>query len=77
MIVELELNENLEHELTELSKEKNCTIKEMLEEGFNKYLEYIYDIKLIKETEAYEKEHGMKYYTHKEIMKRVYGEDVE
>ena len=71
----IELNKNLEHELEELSKEKNCTIKEMLEESVTEYVEHLYDIKLIKETEAFENEHSMKYYTHDEIMKKVYNED--
>ncbi len=73
----IELDKQQEKIFTDISKKNNCSVNDVLNNLLEQYLDDLCDRKLIEEAEAYQKIHGQQFTTHKEIMKEVYGEDID
>ncbi len=68
MTLQLELNKNLESKLQKISKERNCSLEQYLENSFNEYIEQVLDKQLIEKMESDENTHGINYYTTSEAL---------
>lgn len=73
----IELDKKQEKIFTDISKKNNCSVHDVLNNLLEQYLDNLYDKELIAEAEVYQQLHGQEFTTHKEIMKEVYGEDID
>ncbi len=59
----VELKNDLENEIKQLSTQSNCTVDELLNNIVEKYLDDLCDRELIEKAEKDEKQYGTKYFT--------------